>query len=276
MDPFFDDTVVRDLVEATAGALDAGADPAAVYGLVSETCTQCVDYMSQELHNTLMQRMHPDTLIDRFNGKTVLHELLGRTHPPALVAGLDWEGVPQTTLEEVLDRHERLGPDPHLDRPPSNRASAGTDMAWAAGATPDLRDAEGNTALHLVVVNACRDEQGYFPDLAPHLAFHVRKLQDLYRDEERVDYLEGAGTALLRRGWSLDLPNRDGLTVRQALAEAQGLARSKRVRWQRLAAEQRPVGPGAASDMHQGAQHLLQQADRMERVLLQLANLGGN
>lgn len=184
MDPFFDDTVVRDLVEATAGALDAGADPAAVYGLVSETCTQCVDYMSQELHNTLMQRecrpvqhgsgrstahhpfnnatphtcrrlrglafmksapwlhpgwnfagMHPDTLIDRFNGKTVLHELLGRTHPPALVAGLDWEGVPQTTLEEVLDRHERLGPDPHLDRPPSNRASAGTDMAWAASLT---------------------------------------------------------------------------------------------------------------------------------------------
>lgn len=107
-------------------------------------------------------------------------------------------------------------------------------------------------------------------------ALQVRKLQDLYRDEERVDYLEGAGTALLRRGWSLDLPNRDGLTVRQALAEAQGLARSKRVRWQRLAAEQRPVGPGAASDMHQGAQHLLQQADRMERVLLQLANLGGN
>jgi len=47
----------------------------------------------------------------------------------------------------------------------------------------------------------------------------------LFNDDQRVDYLESVGMALLRAGWSLDLPNSRGRSVRALLQEAQSVAK---------------------------------------------------
>lgn len=171
------------------------------------------------------------------------------------------------------------------ERSADARASAAPLIPSCRGATPDLQDASGNTALHLLVVRIAKEK--IFPDLEPEMAFNVRPTaaaaaefaafahqpsfvsstaapgagleawggalssapwdssakesavsavhratrapccarhaaqiydQDLmYRDDDRIEFLEGVGSALVRAGWSLDLPNGKGRTVRRLL-----------------------------------------------------------
>lgn len=205
------------------------------------------------------------------------------------------------------------------------------------GATPDLQDAQGSTALHLLIVRTVKEK--FWPDLEPEAAFQVAcfflnlflklvcrrlacclgavprpalpttipaaqmpplpaclqscnhasvparllscsccvqgvNLDDMYRDDERTDYLEGLGTVLLRAGWSLDLPNARGRTARQLLRVGQQHARAKRAKAEHVAAGRSGFAAYFGSaDIQQQILRQVARAKRLERVLQDLENV---
>lgn len=64
--------------------------------------------------------------------------------------------------------------------------------------------------------------------LTPYFTVQLSDPDQLYRDDERIDFLEGVGTALVRAGWSLDLPNAKGRTPRRLLQLSHHIAEVRR------------------------------------------------
>ncbi|KAL4449464.1 hypothetical protein ABPG77_007108 [Micractinium sp. CCAP 211/92] len=234
---------------ARAALSQPGADPAAVYRLVIGAARRDgLDRIHPCIDAVLLPSVSADTIVDADKRETVLHELLSRQHPPPLAAQAEH---PQVSLQALLDR----------------------------GATPDLQDASGNTALHLLVVRVAKEKA--FPDLDPRLVMQLSDPDQLYRDDERIDFLEGVGTALVRAGWSLDLPNAKGRTPRRLLQLSHHIAEAKREALRRslehsieLAADM--AGPGArneADGLRLQNQRQLERVDRMQAVLARLQGL---
>lgn len=250
MDVMYSEEGAKELAAAARDALaQPGADPAAVYRLVVGAMRRDgLDWFHPCIDAALLPSVTADTDIDAEEGETVLHELLGRQFPPPLEAR---EEHPQVSLQALLDR----------------------------GATPDLQDARGNTALHLLVVRIAKEKA--FPDLDPSLAMHVSDPDFLYRDDRRIGYLEAVGTALVRAGWSLDLPNGKGRTVQRLLQLSHHIAEAKREALRRSLAQSIEVasefaGPRAhteAEALRRQNQRQLERVDRMQAVLAQLQGL---
>ncbi len=152
-----------------------------------------------------------DTIVDADKRETVLHELLSRQHPPPLAAQAEH---PQVSLQAVLDRwgvpasrqHDVglgasregwcSGQDFSVSVPCCQKALLALTPPLCRGATPDLQDASGNTALHLLVVRVAKEKA--FPDLDPRLVMQVGRVLyaggDMLHAGERVQH---AGDGML-------------------------------------------------------------------------------
>ncbi|KAL4443835.1 hypothetical protein ABPG75_011572 [Micractinium tetrahymenae] len=250
MEVIYSEEVYEQLAAAARAALaEPNANPAEVYRLVTDAMRRdSLDDIDPCIDAVLLPSVTADAVINAEKGETVLHELLSRSFPPPLQAGAEH---PAVSLQALLDR----------------------------GATPDLQDATGNTALHLLVVRIAKEK--LFPDLEPGMVMHVSDPDMLYRDDERIEFLEGVGTALIRAGWSLDLPNGKGRTARRLLQLSHHIAEAKREALRRsmersveLAEEM--AGPGARSEaagLRQQNRLQLERVDRMQAVLARLQGM---
>lgn len=246
MEVIYSDEGYDELADAARAALaqPGGADPAEVYRLVTGAMRRDgLDHFEPCIDAVLLPSVTADTIVDAGKRETVLHDLLSRDFPPPLVAEAEH---PLVSLQSLLDR----------------------------GATPDLQDASGNTALHLLVVRIAKEK--IFPDLEPEMAFNVYDQDLMYRDDDRIEFLEGVGSALVRAGWSLDLPNGKGRTVRRLLQLSHHIAEAKRGALRRGLRQAIALAGHSQADaqrLQQQTQRQQERVDRMQAVLARLQEL---
>lgn len=131
------------------------------------------------------------------------------------------------------------------------------------GATPDLLDSGGNSALHLLLAGVASETM--FPDASGAAVLQVRDVEDMFGDADRVHYLDTVGRALMQAGWSMDLPNRKGNTCAKLLQLCRSRLESKGARM--VQHDSNMVGS-------ETAQRLQKQLEHTEEVLDQLEAFG--
>jgi hypothetical protein len=197
-----------DLFSSMQHALGCGADVGRVFQMVYPNVIRDVEQLPWRFEKLLIDHgLSPDT---DFGGETLLHRLLQEPRPP-VVRQLQHNG---SRLSAYLRK-----PIP-LDKESEHDLGVTLDELLIRKPTPDMRDANGNTALHMAV--ACMVERVHYPDSSadqvPPLngSFHNGDLED--HDAERAEYLTAAFHMLLEAGWSVDVRNNRGHTVVDLLA----------------------------------------------------------
>jgi hypothetical protein len=235
---------------AAAAALAAGAAAERVHVLLAAAAARDLDSLPLHLLALCVQAgLSPDTGVG--GGESLLHLLLNAPHPVPL-GNLDdaWQsrssgaeqqqqpgGVSQQ-VEQLQEQLQQLQGSIPLQEEQQHPACGGVTLAELlrrGRPSPNLPDAHGNTALHILV--ACMITKRHFPDPkagegqqqqqeaeqpgAPSPPAAAATLQD--HDAARAAYAAAAFAALLRAGWHPGVRNANGYTVTDLLEE--GMAR---------------------------------------------------
>lgn len=148
MTPAWEDSYDKELMAATQTALDAGTDPQAVYKLLERIAAVDLEMLPPKYMAACINAgLSPDTDV---GGESLLHNLINHPFPPPLNPPEDSPAAAVAVLKQL---------------PPGRNPAAGTatlNELLARKPRPNLEDAAGNTAMHMLV--ACMVQKVHFPD----------------------------------------------------------------------------------------------------------------
>ena len=221
LEPKWEPTYSDKLHAACEAALQAGVDPDKAFPMVLKVAFDNVNTLPWNLEKLFIESgLGPDVDV---SGESLLHRLLQNPRPPPI------RGLDLCTAEIRADNSSTTAT---KDAPSSAAAEPLTttlDELLARGATADLQDVNGNTALHMVV--ACLVQRINFPDTS---AMEMEEAGSSSgqpevsgddHDGERAQFALAAFHMLLEAGWSVDTSNRHEHTPMDLIAE--GLRRYK-------------------------------------------------
>lgn len=254
MNPQWQPAYAQQLKAAVTGALDAGVAADKVFKILDSIAAVDLDGLPADLLALCIEAgLGADT---DMGGEPLLHFLLNARFPIPLgsldtSAAADIGSKQQHNQQHQQDEGDQDAADQQehalMQRLqdlqasiPAQRHAACGSVTLAEllrrGATPDLCDSSGNTALHMIV--ACMVSKKHFPD--PGVAGQDASMQEQGdargasnsgqpqeqlgdNDAARAAYGAAAFAALLRAGWDPAVRNGNGYTVSDLILE--GLSR---------------------------------------------------
>lgn len=272
MIPQWQPTFALQLKQAVSAALDAGVAADKVFKLLDSIATVDLDGLPDDLLALCIEAgLGADTDMD---GETLLHYLLNTEYPIPLgnlnssSAAADSKQQSVLQLDEqseaILQKLQELQ---HTIPAQHHAACGSVTLAELLhrGASPDLPDSSGNTALHMIA--ACMIRKRHFPDpqvvgqtsnqhnqgagtdpnteaftsskgssaqtasTAAAGGGQQQQLED--NDAARAAYAAAAFTALVRTGWDPAVRNSNGYTVSDLLLEGLQRYQTGAVAWLR-------------------------------------------
>jgi hypothetical protein len=255
--PQWQPAYAQQLKKAIASALDAGVSASKVFKLLDSIAAVDLDGVPDDLLALCVEAgLGPDT---DMGGESLLHYLINTHFPVPLgqVSNSDSSSTgaaaaakqqPYDQLDEDSQACLQRLQDLQRTIPTQHHPACGSVTLaelLRQGATPDLPDGSGNTALHMVV--ACMVSKKHYPDSSvqgrgttlqdpqsadgdsgsaddPSTAAAAAGPQQLDdHDAARAAYAAGAFFALLRAGWNPAIRNSNGYSVSDLVLE--GLSR---------------------------------------------------
>ncbi|KAK9844488.1 hypothetical protein WJX74_003104 [Apatococcus lobatus] len=199
----------KELLQACQAAVAAGVPASRLLEEVQRVYDQVDEPMYDGLAKLLMASADLDHDV---GGQTLLHRLFKQPYPPRLGRSLHASAAgaqPRTAGTSEVDSEEEAD-------------EIGLPELLAKRPTPNLRDAEGNTVLHVLILHTIQAE--YFPDVSTAGAMHLMPGESMENWDQRAKYVEGAFKMLVAAGWSITQPGINQMTPCHLLDMSRKLA----------------------------------------------------